>query len=37
VMRMVVIMMRVMMQIVRHPGLRPVEWREYSTRTESAD
>jgi len=24
-------MMMVMMQVVRHAGLRPVEWREYST------
>jgi hypothetical protein len=27
-------MRMVMMQVVRHAGLRPVEWREYSTRTE---
>ena len=30
-------MMMVMMQVVRHAGLRPVEWREYSTRTESGN
>ena len=30
-------MMIVMMQVVRHAGLRPVEWREYNTRTESGN